>query len=535
MKEKYHILVADDETSVREILRDLILALGNEYIVYTAADSYEALHMLQSLPLDLAFIDINMPGINGFQLLQDTREKYREIMMVIITGQPSYSMVLEALRLGAEDFLAKPISLAELRQILSKVRQTKERRCSKAEKSLKQENLEALTQEMHHKIKEQHFLHSLSEKLGHLRNTSELYFCLTDMALTLTGGREAAFYRYDSTGGRLRMVSLSEKEPKGDNEVFEFQEDSSGGATISMSDGEKLEKRKITPAFLSLPLRLRGELMGVLQIYGNPQQSFRNEIIEQLQLMLDRSLLTLENLELQESVSAKLYDTLTALINSLEARDSYSRHHSVRVTHIAAHFAEKIPLSPELVDSLRLAGPLHDIGKIGIPDGILLKPSRLTPDEMEVIRQHTLIGEKIVAPLNLLPRERAIILHHHERWDGKGYPMGLKGDEIPFLPRIIAIADAYDAITSDRPYRQHLTHAEALREIKAHYGTQFDPDLALQFVDIMSQPGNLQEIFGLPITELADQSPQFSDEQLYQLKKKFCQKLPPLNGCKIHL
>ncbi len=125
MEKKFHILVADDESAVRGVLRDLILALGNEYIVYTAADSFEALHLLQSMPLELALIDIFMPGLNGLELLKEAREKYPQVMMVIITGQPSYNMVLEALRLGATDFLSKPISLAELRKILIKLKEKK--------------------------------------------------------------------------------------------------------------------------------------------------------------------------------------------------------------------------------------------------------------------------------------------------------------------------------------------------------------------------------------------------------------------------
>ena len=217
MSKKYHIMVADDEPSVRGVLRDLILALGEEYIVYSAADSFEALHMLQSLPLDLALVDIFMPGLNGFELLKETHGKYPKVMMVVITGQPSYKMVLEALRLGATDFLAKPISLAELRKILAKLKEEKERPENQPAQTGQriEPNYEALTQEMHDKIQGQHFFHSLSEKLGAIRSAKELYHFLTAMALTITGGSQSAFFLYDQELGRLQLVSQTDRESWG--------------------------------------------------------------------------------------------------------------------------------------------------------------------------------------------------------------------------------------------------------------------------------------------------------------------------------
>ena len=531
MSKKYHIMVADDEPSVRGVLRDLILALGEEYIVYSAADSFEALHMLQSLPLDLALVDIFMPGLNGFELLKETHGKYPKVMMVVITGQPSYKMVLEALRLGATDFLAKPISLAELRKILAKLKEEKERPENQPAQTGQriEPNYEALTQEMHDKIQGQHFFHSLSEKLGAIRSAKELYNFLTAMALTITGGSQSAFFLYDQELGRLQLVSQTGGNPAVD--LPTPPPTARGDQGLSMSEAGSQPNQPLPPTCLSLPLRLRGDLLGVLHVYGQPDQDFEPEVINRLQILADRSLLTLENLNLHESVFSNLYDTLKALINSLEARDPYSRHHSVRVTHIAANFAEKLHLSSELVDSLRLAGALHDIGKIGIPDAVLLKPDKLTPEEAKIIRQHPVIGDNIVAPLNLLPRERTLILHHHERWDGKGYPMGLASEDIPFLSRLIALADSYDAITSNRPYRKRRTHEEALNEITAHAGTQFDPDLARQFVEIMSQPLAAQEICGAA-AELETDELLLSDFQFDLLKKNLNNKLLPLNGYK---
>jgi response regulator RpfG family c-di-GMP phosphodiesterase len=533
MGKKFHILVADDESSVRGILRDLILALGEEYIVYTAADSFEALHMLHSVPLELALIDIFMPGLNGFELLKEARAKYPNVMMVVITGQPSYKMVLEALRLGATDFLSKPISLAELRKILTKLKEAKTQKANGSIQSNQETvaNLEVLTQKMHDKIQGQYFLHSLSEKLAAIRSAKELYPFLTDMALTLTGGTQAAFFLYNQELGRFRRVSQS-----GENSSLAMpqpviQQNAPNDYGISIEEIGLETKKLPSRNCLSLPLKLRGELLGVLHIYGQPGKHFEDETVRRLQLLVDRSTLTLENLTLHESAFSNLYDTLTALINSLEARDPYSRHHSVRVTHIAGNFSKKLHLADELVDSLRLAGALHDIGKIGIPDAILLKPDKLSPEEIDIIRQHPVIGDNIVAPLNLLPRERALILHHHERWDGSGYPMGLAGEEIPILSRIIALADSYDAITSDRPYRKCRTHDEALVEITAHAGSQFDPDLTRQFVEIMSQPAAAKEICGVS-AELEKGESLLSDQQFLQLKNSLSHKLVHLNGFK---
>lgn len=515
-------MVADDEAPVREVLRDLILALGNDYVVYSAADSFEALRMLQSLPLDLVLIDIFMPGLNGLELLKQAREQYPNVMMVIITGQPSYNMVLESLRLGATDFLAKPISLAELRKILAKLKEQPKH--SATPKLEIEPTLGPLDQEISGKIQGRHFLDSLSEQLGMIQRARDLYPFLTTMAQTLTGGAQVAFYLYNQEMGRFQLVSWTDRETGAAVAPLDPLPNTDDDASRSFSEADLHRQQSSAPTCLSLPLQLRDNFLGVLHVYGRPGHNFDPDIQHRLNVLVDRALLTLENLTLHENAFYNLYDTLKALINSLEARDPCSRHHSVRVTRIATHFAEALGLSRELVDSLNLAGALHDIGKIGIPDAILFKPSSLTTREIEIIRQHSAIGENIVAPLNLHPRERALILHHHERWDGKGYPMGLKGEDIPFLSRIIALADSYDAITSDRPYRQRRTHEEALADITVHAGTQFDPELARQFINIMGSSLIIQKICGAA-ANLETGQPCLSGQQFKLLKKNLHHKL----------
>jgi HD-GYP domain-containing protein (c-di-GMP phosphodiesterase class II) len=190
-------------------------------------------------------------------------------------------------------------------------------------------------------------------------------------------------------------------------------------------------------------------------------------------------------------------ESIKSLLRTLTARDPYTGCHSVRVTNIALTFGRFLSLSTQELGALSNAGYLHDIGKIGISDSILLKPGPLTPPEMAVIQTHPLIGAKIVEPLGFTSQEKNLILLHHERWDGQGYPQGLQGSSIPFLCRLLALADVFDALTSNRPYRQAFTTSEALAEIEAQAGHQFDPDLSRQFIHLA---GSLdpQKLFYLP-------------------------------------
>jgi len=182
-------------------------------------------------------------------------------------------------------------------------------------------------------------------------------------------------------------------------------------------------------------------------------------------------------------------ESIKALLRTLSARDPYTGYHSNRVTNLALTFARSLGLSSQNLEVLTNAGYLHDIGKIGISDAILLKPGPLTPEERHAIEAHPLIGHEIVEPLGLNQQERNLILLHHERWDGKGYPHGLKGKEIPFLSRLLSLADVFDALTSDRPYRRAFTIPQALAEIELQAGQQFDPDLAYRFTLLVSSLG----------------------------------------------
>ena len=178
---------------------------------------------------------------------------------------------------------------------------------------------------------------------------------------------------------------------------------------------------------------------------------------------------------------------LSVLTGAIEARDPYTRGHSARVTTLAEGIARRLGWSEERLASLRVGGPLHDIGKLAVSDEVLCKEGQLDDAEFAQIREHPKIGARILLRMAALREAIPYVLYHHERWDGTGYPSGKAGEEIPLEARVLAVADAFDAMTSDRPYRRALTRPEALAEVERCAGTQFDPKIARVFLEVFAE------------------------------------------------
>ncbi len=200
-----------------------------------------------------------------------------------------------------------------------------------------------------------------------------------------------------------------------------------------------------------------------------------------LMTLASQAAIAIENARLFESTQNAYFDTISSLARAIETRDPYTKGHSERVTDYASRLVARLGLKEEDASVVKYAGLLHDIGKIGISDSILNKATILTEMDLGSIREHPLLGDAILSPLRFLQDAQAVVKHHHERWDGKGYPDGLSGEGIPLLARVVALADAYDAMTTDRPYRKAMTAEEALAEIERGEGGQFDPALAKAF------------------------------------------------------
>jgi putative nucleotidyltransferase with HDIG domain len=182
-----------------------------------------------------------------------------------------------------------------------------------------------------------------------------------------------------------------------------------------------------------------------------------------------------------------LASTVANLARAVELRDAYTGEHSRRVTRFAIFLGRQLHLSAEDVALIRIGTPLHDIGKIGITDAILRKPGKLTPEEFEVMKTHTTKGAEIITKVPFLAGVVPIVRSHHERWDGGGYPDGLKGEDIPRLARVVAVGNAFDAMVFDTPYRRGLAAEVAFAEIEKQHGQQFDPDIVTAFLQLRDQ------------------------------------------------
>ncbi len=257
------------------------------------------------------------------------------------------------------------------------------------------------------------------------------------------------------------------------------------GIAISLPGGVDAQGEEIAPS-LSVPLKADNKVVGVLNVRGRPHaEEFTREDVDLATRLASISAAALENAELHDELQQLLIDSITALANAIDARDPYTRGHSERVTEYSVMLGEQMGFAPDEIERLRYAALLHDIGKIRIPDHILNKPGRLDDAEYEEMKRHPVYGVGIMLPVRAFRPLLPYMLHHHERFDGMGYPDRKMAEEIPLAARIICVADCFDAMTSDRPYRKGLAIEVAIEELNKNKGTQFDPqvvELLLQLI-----------------------------------------------------
>lgn len=488
------IMLVDDDDSVREALSEILSRRGWHVEDFSNAEG--ALAALRSEHYGVILADINMPGLSGMDFLHLAKETAPGVPVVMITGYPSIDLAVEAIKYGAVDFLQKPFKAEELEIVIRKAagnampcfsRTGDKKRAIGTLPELARKRLED-------KIKELSILHTISESLDEVSEKDDIFRKTMDIAQIIADADRAFILVVEHENGKLvvrassgyedldvtgRKFLLAEEPFK---EVLEkkcYSYFMAGGGSMN----GLVPIGGAVPVLLA-PMIINREAVVILGLTGRHGGSeISNDALTLLLNLTAKASLKLENIALSENIFSSIIGALNSLINALDARDTYTRDHSHRVTSYAVQIAKIMECPQEVVDSISFAGPLHDIGKIGVRDDILLKRGSFTEEEREIMKSHVVRGEEILRPLNLLSSEKAVVLYHHERWDGGGYPKGLAGAEIPLVARIFSVADTFDAMTSTRPYRKALSLDIARDEIIRCRGTQFDPEVVDAFIE----------------------------------------------------
>jgi len=493
--ETLNILVVDDDEAILDLFKEA-LEREESYNVWYTKDGVEAFSIIEKKVIDCCLIDLHMPNMNGIDLIKKIRDYDNTISMIVLTGYPSMENVIAALRYGVADFLIKPVRIKEIKTVIKRVlenRRVYAENIVLKEEIKKKRNLERLNEELTQKVNELKILNRIMQELEGVHDSNSLFNLIVNLTVEIICADEAYFYIINKTMERPFCISsLSRDEEKGqlcnghdlNRLLFDLVND--GIPLLIPENRDNGFFCRDIFSLIAVPLKIKNKVFGVL-LAVNIKNKFRftKKDLYYMDFISHRASLTIENMALYESIYQNLFSTLYAFVEAIEVRDPYTKQHSSRVTHLALKIGEEIGCSQGDLDILNFSGLLHDIGKIGIRDNILLKPGPLTEEEREVIKKHPVIGANIVGHLGLWKSEQEIICHHHERWDGMGYPDGLSGNSIPLLSRILAVADVYDALTSDRAYRKKLSPKTAIDIILKGSGTQFDPEIVKVFLSML--------------------------------------------------
>ncbi|MFP4499051.1 MAG: HD-GYP domain-containing protein, partial [Vulcanimicrobiota bacterium] len=247
------------------------------------------------------------------------------------------------------------------------------------------------------------------------------------------------------------------------------------------------ELKEVFNEALMMPLKVGGKVQGILWVARRPKSHKFSDGAKTVMNYMGNALgYMTENLDLITEVQERAFNIVKGLAKALEQKDEYTRGHSNHVSQYSVMFAHHLGLDRNSIETIERAALLHDIGKIGIPDNVLNKPGKLTDEEFEIIKSHPLYGAELLKILGFLKNEQVLILHHHEKFDGTGYPYGLTADKIPRGSAIISLADVFDALTTDRPYRKAFSVEKAIEIMQEMKGKNFEPSLCDEFIKFVN-------------------------------------------------
>lgn len=343
------------------------------------------------------------------------------------------------------------------------------------------------------RLQNEQLINTLSEKLYSIKELDELLEAILIHTEEIINADRCAIYRYNEEKEYFELkgsINFSEDDK---NVVFGKNEGTIGWVTNNKEElliTNAQEEPRFAPKYrwskdvsmiLQVPiLNQNEEVIGIISYIGDNLNLNFVPFIKQLSKTIS---VTVQNSQLITEVKKTYFDIIKALVKAMELKDSYTSGHSERVMEYSLMLGKKLNLSKKELEVLRHGSILHDIGKLGIPDNVLLKPDQLTEEEYKLIKEHSVKGEAFIENLEFLQESLPIIRNHHERLDGMGYPDGLKDDEISLLVKIVTIADSYDAMTSKRAYRNIFNNEDAINELKRCKGTQFDSYLVDKFIE----------------------------------------------------
>ncbi len=473
------VLIVDDDPAIVELVSEF-LALEPDLIVASAHTAEDAIIELQTHSVDVLLADLYLGGTtSGVDVIRMARELHPEVVAILITGHPTVETAISVLKLGASDYFIKPFSLESLRAAvhrgLERIR-------------LSRENMQ---------LREQLAISRIMQAVGSTLELDEILEMVITTAIRELSADAVSILLLNDYNNDLELRGLDGQIADESDTQFLYGRDEISKTVIETGVAKSIEPKQIdmfidanadthARVFISHPLRARGQVIGIFNLIRSGRLTeITQGASRSAELIAGQAAVALENAKLYKNLHGAYMDTVSALANAIEIRDTYTRGHTDRVKLTAETIARKLGWGNERLFHLWMGCTLHDIGKIGVPDRILNKPGRLSSEEFQVMRTHPIIGAKIVEGIPFLEPALPYILYHHERWDGKGYPEGLQGKAIPIEGRILAVADTFDAITSDRPYRQGGPIERAISELKDHAGTQFDPDIVDLFLGLL--------------------------------------------------
>jgi len=441
---------------------------------------------------DVILADLGLPSFDGVSALLLAKQHCPEVPFILLSDSFAHDLLLDVLQRGATDVIQKSRLAylpAALRRVTALIEAREERRraddvpmrlaLTMCQKVLSTPGYEARLMAVCEEIKaafgfSRVVLFLVTETGNRIRGMAgvglpESYIRAQEYALEMKPGVEIAH-------AICRASLLGEMEVCRDR-----AEDPVYYAWLL---GQAAKDKTYAKEYACIPLKAYGAAIGVLVVSVLEHEGrLTDDKLSTFCVFADLVSLILLQAKTEFETREALMSVLAALASMVEARDAYTSMHAENVMAYSTALARALRLKEDEIDHIRLGALLHDIGKISIPDAILRKPGALTDAEFREMRLHPPVGDDLLSGVRLLESARVVVRHHHERWDGKGYPDGLKGDQIPLAARVVSIADAFDAMTTDRPYRKARSFEEAVGELRKGVGTQFDPQLVKVFID----------------------------------------------------